>query len=72
MITDAFDSKTEEIIKVWRNENAKKAIDALQLLKGLEAHSTVILSQVDMGVFKKLGINITCEPKYQRKSFYHR
>ena len=27
MITDAFDSKTEEIIKVWRNENAKK-VDA--------------------------------------------
>ena len=54
------------------NENAKKAIDALQLLKGLEAHSTVILSQVDMNVFKKLGINITCEPKYQSKSFYHR
>ena len=54
------------------NENAKKAIDALHLLKGLEAHSTVILSQVDMNVFKKLGVNITCEPKYQRKSFYHR
>lgn len=54
------------------NENAKKAIDALRLLKGLEAHSTVILSQVDMNVFKKLGINITCEPKYQSKSFYHR
>ena len=54
------------------NEYAKKAIDALQLLKGLEAHSTVILSQVDMNVFKKLGINITCEPKYQSKSFYHK
>lgn len=54
------------------NENAKKAIDALKLLRGLEAHSTVILSQVDMNVFKKLGINITCEPKYQTKSFYHR
>ncbi|MCR4693646.1 MAG: DUF1846 domain-containing protein [Firmicutes bacterium] len=54
------------------NENAKKAINALQLLRGLEAHSTVILSQVDMNVFKKLGVNITCEPKYQRKSFYHK
>ena len=54
------------------NENAKKAIDALKLLRGLEAHSTVILSQADMNVFKKLGINITCEPKYQSKSFYHK
>lgn len=54
------------------SENAKKAIDALKLLKGLEAHSTVILSQVDMNVFKKLGVNITCEPKYQTKSLYHK
>ena len=27
MITDSFDNRTEEIIKVWRNENAKK-VDA--------------------------------------------
>ncbi len=54
------------------NEDAKKAIDALKLLNGLEAHSTVILSQVDMNVFKKLGVNITCEPKYQSKSLYHK
>ncbi|MBQ7718153.1 MAG: DUF1846 domain-containing protein [Clostridia bacterium] len=54
------------------NPNAKKAIDSLKNLRGLEAHSTVILSQVDMNVFKKLGINITCEPKYQTKSLYHR
>ena len=27
MITETFDNKTEEIIKVWRNENAKK-VDA--------------------------------------------
>ena len=54
------------------NENAKKAIDALKLLSGLEAHSTVILSQVDMNIFKKLRVNITCEPKYQTKSFYHK
>ncbi len=54
------------------NPVAKKAIDRLQDLRGLEVHSTVILSQVDMNIFKKLGINITCEPKYQTKSLYHR
>ena len=27
MITDSFDNKTEEIIKVWKNEDAKK-VDA--------------------------------------------
>ena len=54
------------------NPDAKSAIDRLKDLRGLEAHSTVILSQVDMNIFKKLGINITCEPKYQTKSLYHR
>ncbi len=51
---------------------AKQAIDALPELKGSEVHSTVILSQVDEGIFKKLGMNLTCEPVYQTKKLYHR
>ncbi len=50
---------------------AKKALDQAHNLKGLEAHSSVILSRVDENVFKKLGINITFEPKYQTKKLYH-
>lgn len=50
---------------------AKKALDHAYLLKGLEAHSSVILSRVDENVFRKLGINITFEPKYQTKKLYH-
>lgn len=53
------------------NATAKKALDQLSKLKGLEAHSTVILSRVDEQTFKKLGVNITCEPKYQTKKLYH-
>ncbi len=45
---------------------AKKALEGLNLLKGGEAHSTVILSSVDENVFKKLGINLTCEPVYKK------
>ena len=41
-------------------------------LKGCEAHSSVILSGVDINVFKKLGVNITCDPKYQMKKLYHK
>ena len=40
-------------------------------LAGLEVHSSVILSQVDVGVFKKLGMNLTCEPRYQTKKLFH-
>ena len=50
---------------------AKKALDAAYKLQGLEAHSSVILSRVDENVFRKLGVNITFEPKYQTKKLYH-
>ena len=49
-----------------------KALKHLSDLRGCEAHSTVILPQSDDGVFKKLGINITCEPKYTTKKLYHK
>ncbi len=58
-------------IEALTNEDAKKAYEKLDELKGLEVHSSVILSQVDVGVFKKLGVNLTCEPKYQNKKLYH-
>ena len=54
------------------DENAKKAIDKLPELRGAEVHSSVILSQVDESAFKKLRMNLTCEPKYQNKKLYHK
>ena len=53
------------------NDLAKKALNSIGKLKGLEAHSTVILARVDEQTFRKLGINLTCEPKYQTKKLYH-
>ncbi len=44
---------------------AKKALEGLEQLRGSEAHSTVILSQVDEITFKKLGINLTSDPVYE-------
>lgn len=54
-----------------RSQNVQLAMDELDKLKGCEVHSSVILSQVDEKVFKKLGINLTCQPKYQIKKLYH-
>ena len=54
------------------NPVAKKALEAIEGLKDCDAHSTVILSQVDMDVYRKLGINLTCEPRYQTKKLYHK
>ena len=46
------------------DENAKRAMDQLEKLRGCEVHSTVILSAVDERIFKRLGVNLTCEPKF--------
>ncbi|MBR7075278.1 MAG: DUF1846 family protein, partial [Oscillospiraceae bacterium] len=54
------------------NPMADLAIDQLAKLKGAEAHATVILSHVDEDLFKKLGVNISFEPKYQAKKLYHK
>ncbi len=58
-------------ISAVTNPIARLALDHLSYLKGSECHSTVILSQVDVNVFKKLGINYTSEPIYQTKKLYH-
>ena len=55
------------------NPTAALALKQLPKLRGLEAHSTVILSAADMNVYRRLGINITCEPNYQQNGrLYHR
>ncbi|MCR5151429.1 MAG: DUF1846 domain-containing protein [Clostridiales bacterium] len=54
------------------DENAKKALDSISMLNGCQAHSTVILSQVDEDVFRKLGIDLTSEPRYETKKLYHK
>ena len=58
-------------VSAAKSERAKKAIDALPLLRYSEVHSTVILSQVDTDTFRKLGVNLTVEPKYQTKKLFH-
>lgn len=59
-------------ISAATSETAHKAMDQLGKLVGCEAHSSVILSQVDTMMFKKLGINLTCEPNYQTKKLYQK
>jgi uncharacterized protein (UPF0371 family) len=57
------------------SENKLAAIALAQLpkLSGCDAHSTVILSSVDKEVFQRLGISLTCEPRYEEESrMYHK
>ena len=59
-------------ISASTNDDAKRAVDQLHNLKGLDVHSSVILSQVDVNIFRRLGVNLTCEPVYQNQALYHK
>ncbi len=59
-------------ISAATNPVAELALAQLPRLSGCEVHSSVMLAQVDTGVFKKLGMNLTCEPHYQTKKLYHK
>ncbi len=73
--TDYFGSQnprlhTDEIlialsVSASRSDVAKKALKQLTKIHGCEGHSTVLLSSVDEQVLKKLGVRLTCEPKYE-------
>ena len=59
-------------IAATTNPISHTAFAQLSKLKGAQAHSSVILSEVVMNVFRKLGIHLTCEPVYQTKKLYHK
>ncbi len=52
--------------------NAAKALSMLPELKRCEAHSTVIVPAVDNNTFRRLGLNLTCDPAYHTHKLYHK
>ena len=44
------------------DENCRRALECLPALNGCQVHSTVMLSEVDRKIFKKLGVGLTCDP----------
>ncbi len=51
---------------------ARQALDHLQELRDCEAHSSVILSSVDDQTYHRLGLRLTCTPRYQTGQLYHK
>ena len=45
-----------------KDENCRRALETLPLFEGCQVHSTVMLSEVDRKIFKKLGVGVTCDP----------
>ena len=53
------------------DENAQLALEQIPKLNGCQAHTSVMLSSVDIKQFKKLNIQLTSEAKYESKRIYH-
>ena len=51
------------------DENCRKALEHLPELDGCQVHTTVMLSEVDRKIFKKLGVGLTCDPVKKQKSY---
>ncbi len=67
---------TDEVLialstSAYKNENARKALEQIPRLKNCQVHTSVMLSKVDINTFKKLGVNLTSEPKYEKKKLRH-
>ena len=59
-------------ISAATNPVAELAMQQIGKLEHSDAHSTTMLSSVDLNMLRKLGIEITCEPVYQTKKLYHK
>ena len=59
-------------ITAANNADAARAMEELGSLKGSEAHSTIILTDEDKNVLRKLGINVTFDPYYQYDKLYRK
>ena len=58
-------------ISASANEDARRALEALPLLNGCQAHSSVMLAPVDIRMMKKIGVQLTCNPIYEGKSVFY-
>ena len=51
---------------------AEQLINNVDKLRGCDAYFSVIISTADEKLYRTLGINVCCEPKYEQHRFYHK
>ena len=49
---------------------AKLSLEQLPKLKGCQVHTTVMLSDVDKNMFRRIGIELTSDPVLTKKRFH--
>ncbi|MBD3689573.1 DUF1846 domain-containing protein [Nanchangia anserum] len=59
-------------VSAGSDPHARAALDHLRDLRGCDVHTTTILGSVDETIFRNLGIQVTSEPHYQRKTLYRK
>lgn len=72
--TQSLDSKEILIalsISAVTNPSAEVALQQVDKLRQLQAHSTAILSKADEEIFRQLGIVVTCEPEFSNDSLFY-
>ena len=51
---------------------AARLIEHVEDLRGCDAFFSVIISSTDEKLYRTLGINVCCEPKYEQHRYYHK
>ena len=59
-------------ISALTNPLADLAQQQLSALAGSDAHFSVIISEQDVHIYRRLGIHLTMEPKYESQRLYHK
>ena len=59
-------------ISAATDPEAARALNALGQLRDCDAHSSVILSSADSKIYSKLGLHLTCTPRYQTNKLFHK
>ena len=57
-------------VSALTNPIAALAQEQIPKLRGCDAHFTVVLSDVDEKLYKRLGMHVSYEPKYERQRLY--
>ena len=59
-------------ISAATSDAARLALEQIPNLRGCQAHTSVMLSDVDVISFRKLGVELTCEAKAEKKKEYQK
>ena len=58
------------VYEACHDDNARRSLEQLPNLRGCQVHTSVMLSEVDIKIYKKLGMDLTSEPVQTARKKY--